>query len=256
MKEKLNEYVDKWVNVGLSTDKCDADAAIKAIKELYVAAGLNEPTKVIFTNNPLDAVKEIALIRDHDKNITRNLRYGLERDVNGKIASKLTSKIKKNMAYIKTGIDEKVTNPVFKKLCRSFLGKFNVELGFGNHDAYFLGVYDYLLNELDLKECERLIPYMDLAKNCGWFTCYSDIAILQGKPSKLIIDENNNLGDINTASVEYLTAQTETNKNDRLKLYFLDGEELEREDWIKKCVPLQSTLGKAILSENAKIKLD
>ena len=31
MKEKLSEYVDKWVNVGLSTDKCDVDAAIKEV---------------------------------------------------------------------------------------------------------------------------------------------------------------------------------------------------------------------------------
>lgn len=58
-KEQFPVYVDRWLKVGLSTERMDRDKAIAAIKKAYTLAGLKEPTKFYFTKSPMDAVKFI-----------------------------------------------------------------------------------------------------------------------------------------------------------------------------------------------------
>jgi hypothetical protein len=55
----------------------------------------------------------------------------------------------------------------------------------GQHDAAWLGYYDYFLNECDLESCKKLLPLMNLAKETGWHLFYTDIAILSERPIEL-----------------------------------------------------------------------
>lgn len=56
---------------------------------------------------------------------------------------------------------------------------------YGNQDASLLSFYDYFLEVCDVQEAAALKPLIDLAQHCGWWSPYSDFAVLQEKPTKI-----------------------------------------------------------------------
>src|SRR3990167_9173131 len=54
---------------------------------------------------------------------------------------------------------------------------------YGSHDASWLAFYEFFLNELDLKCCEKLAPMMHTAMHCGWWLPYENMVIASEKPS-------------------------------------------------------------------------
>lgn len=67
--EKMPAYVDKWLKIGLCTDRMDREAAIAAAKKAYKLAGLKEPTNFHFTKSPMDAIR---LISELDPKMSKN----------------------------------------------------------------------------------------------------------------------------------------------------------------------------------------
>lgn len=53
----LEVYRDKWIKIGLSTDRVDPAQAEEAVKLLYKCGGLSAPDKIVFANGPLHAKK-------------------------------------------------------------------------------------------------------------------------------------------------------------------------------------------------------
>jgi hypothetical protein len=52
---------------------------------------------------------------------------------------------------------------------------------YGQHEASWLGFYNYFLEQLKLEPCKKLIPLMDLAENANWWIPYKNIAIVSEK---------------------------------------------------------------------------
>lgn len=71
----LSVYRDKWIKIGLCTDRVDPDAATAAVTELYRCGGLEPPTKILFANGPDHAIK---LLKDLGitESITNTSVYG------------------------------------------------------------------------------------------------------------------------------------------------------------------------------------
>jgi len=60
---------------------------------------------------------------------------------------------------------------------------------YGQHDAPWLSLYGYYLEVCDLTVCQKLLPLMSLAENCGWWIPYEDIAILQEKTQEVHLND-------------------------------------------------------------------
>ena len=56
---KLPAYRDKWLAIGLSTERVDRDAATEAVKLMYTRAGLELPANIRFVNGPFEARKTL-----------------------------------------------------------------------------------------------------------------------------------------------------------------------------------------------------
>lgn len=56
---KLPEYVDRWMNIGLSTEPVNMEKATEAVKLAYRLAEQKEPTQFFHAKGPLDAIKII-----------------------------------------------------------------------------------------------------------------------------------------------------------------------------------------------------
>ena len=55
---------DHWMQVGLSTERCDRPKAERLVKSAYRAAGLDEPPIVVWMDSPLGGVLASAMIRN------------------------------------------------------------------------------------------------------------------------------------------------------------------------------------------------
>lgn len=59
---KFPEYVDRWTNIGLSTEPVDFENAKKAICSAYKRAKLKEPTKFHVVGGPIEAIEYIQKV--------------------------------------------------------------------------------------------------------------------------------------------------------------------------------------------------
>ena len=60
---------------------------------------------------------------------------------------------------------------------------------YGSHEAGWLCVYDFYLNECHLEECRKLVPLMQLAMIGGWWLPYEEMAIVSQKPTAMSMVE-------------------------------------------------------------------
>lgn len=93
--------------------------------------------------------------------------------------------------------------------------------GYGSHDASWLGFYDFMLTELRIKECEQLLPIMELAKVSGWWWPYENVCVVSQLPVDCIINKDGNLHNEDSPALKY---------EDDFCLYMLNG--IEVPDWL------------------------
>lgn len=79
----------------------------------------------------------------------------------------------------------------------------NNGLCFGQHDADFLSVFEFLKDECGLEMCNKLEPMMRLAKNCNWFIPFEGLAILSEKPIQSNLDAEGRLHAEGRMAIEY-----------------------------------------------------
>ena len=63
---------------------------------------------------------------------------------------------------------------------------------YGNHDANWLGFYEYMQSEI-MVSIPQIQGLIDLAKCCGWWAPYEGMVILQDRPSSIKFDDQNRL---------------------------------------------------------------
>lgn len=131
-RSKVVEYKEKWLSVGLSTERADRKQAEHWAKEAYKIADLTPPSKIEWAESPSDAIK---VIQKHDPSLSS------------------------------------------KEISSCFLH--------GNHSAGWLGFYEFFKNELHVEACNRMLPLIELAKVCGWWSAYDELIVLQERPIEI-----------------------------------------------------------------------
>ena len=77
------------------------------------------------------------------------------------------------------------------------------EMSFGNHDAFWLSYYDYFINVVGVKKCEKLLPSIELANHCGWISFYDTDVIVQERPSAIRFDDQRRIHSEVGPAIEY-----------------------------------------------------
>ncbi len=199
-EDKMPEYVYKWIEIALSTDDCDREKAEHWCKEAYKAAGLKPPKRIYWTNNPIECAELADSLDDRGRWVATLISYKIGCDVMMKIRDHFTDRAWDQAWYeLKCRIDDKISPFVGYELVWDQLrGMVDYHIWakivpqiHGSHDANWLCCHDYVLNELNVKECEKLVPLMELAKDCGWWAPFENVAILQEKPEKIRLKDGN-----------------------------------------------------------------
>jgi hypothetical protein len=82
---------------------------------------------------------------------------------------------------------------LYKSLGGSTANNFLNGMMFGNHEAYWLAVYDYFHTEVGVQNLEKIFPLLQVARTCGWVYCARDTAIVMSKPEFIHMDEERRL---------------------------------------------------------------
>lgn len=177
-ESKFQEYVDKWVRIGLDTKEIDMVSSVLVIKKAYKIANINPPMYFVGpVDGPYEAAVAESLINDHVKNQTV---FSSARELNDRI-------LRETNKYIESGKNTLQLNIV------------NQIYGF--HE-YWLCYYDFFKTECGM-DLSKIQPLIDLASVCGWWTPMTDVAIIQNKPILIKRDEQNRLHSVDGPSIKY-----------------------------------------------------
>ena len=211
-EDKMPEYADKWIGIGLSTDDCDRAKAEHLCEEMYKAVGLEPPKRIYWTNDPIECDELADKLDDKGSQVIKDhVRYRVWRHAMFEVECEVWYQVR-----------DKVGGQVFQKAWDQVWHQIEYLSGYqvtrqicGSYDADLLSCYDYVLNELNVKECEKLVPLMELAKECGWWASFENVAILQEKPKEIHM-KNGKLHCETGPAISY--------RGDKLKIWALDGE--------------------------------
>lgn len=159
--EVIDTLKDEWIKIGLNTDPIDVPAATKIISKIYENAGLPPPEITLVAPSPPDALRMWKTLPE----------LGWE-------AIKASNDPQKLVLEASRGVRLTRSEPL-------------INFCFGNMSAPILGFYDYFLNYKKLDGLDRIAPFIDLAKVCGWWMPLGSVAILVNRPNKLKFDEKN-----------------------------------------------------------------
>lgn len=144
---KMDDYIEKWINIGVSTEKINVEKSLAALKVAYEQVNLPFPKRYEVYDSPYAAI--IAMKEKYDTTVA--------------------------------------------------IGNFI----FGAHDAHWLSFFDYFKEVCNIKECEKLTPFMELAKHCGWVLLFDDLVVLTQKPVSIRWDDQNRTHCENDYAIKY-----------------------------------------------------
>jgi len=163
-KSKFPDYVKKWTDIGLSTERSDRPKTEEIIKKIYKNAGFGEP-KIVWSESPIGNFKALA-----------------------------------EMLKQEPGNENKTVDEILKEEYRENA----YHCMYGYHDADWLSFYDYFRNECNLvEETEPLVNLIELSKHCGWLLPFEYVCFVSERNIKLNRDTQGRLHSETEAAIEY-----------------------------------------------------
>jgi hypothetical protein len=92
---------------------------------------------------------------------------------------------------------------IYKSLGGSSFNNFMNGIMFGQHEAHWLGFYEFFKNEVGIKGIEKIDPLIEVAENCGWIYCGAEVAIVMDRPLYVKMDDTNRLHCENGPAIKY-----------------------------------------------------
>jgi hypothetical protein len=147
--EKLKEYQNEYLNIGLSTEPCDRTKAEAALTASYVYAHdvLNEKQKsktpnFIWADSPKQGLVLAAKIKANDKELTEDI-----------------------------------------------IKKTKNEVSYGSFECHWVAFYAYISEVLENKPQPIIEIAKNIVKNCGFYWIFNDTCVVCEKPVKIIMKE-------------------------------------------------------------------
>ena len=187
---QMEVYRDKWIAIGLSTAPANRAAAEDGIRRAYAAAGLDAP-KIVWCGSPLSQGLTRAIILD-----------------------------KKLIEDLGASVRDSVWDSVWDSV-RASVG----DSIYGQHDAAWLGFYDFFLQVCALKsQTKKLQGLWALSKSAGWALPHQQICWVSERHNILTRDNQGRLHNLTGPAVAY---------PDGWMIYAFRGTRISG-DWIEK----------------------
>src|SRR3990167_9079377 len=203
-KDKLTIYCDKWLAIGLETAPANRQEAEKGIELAYAIAGKQKP-KIVWCLSPLTSglvrhcilsIKKIgvgdsvgASVRASvGDSVGASVRASVGDSVRASVGASVGASVRASVgdsvwasvwdsvrASVRASVGDSVWASVWASVRDSVRDSVG-DSGYGQHDANWLGFYDYFSNELKLeKQTEKLKGLWIIAQNANWWLPHENI---------------------------------------------------------------------------------
>jgi len=161
----LPVYRDKWIDIGLDCTPINKVTARQSMSEIYTHSGFTLE-KVIFCESPLAAILTAILYKDGV--------FEYDEDYRGDGHQRLNIKDLESIALKRFG----------KSKLRGFVHEELNGCVYGNHEASWIGFYDYLRENFPELE-EETRPIVEIKKvtlEVNWFIPYDNMCFISNRP--------------------------------------------------------------------------
>ena len=170
-ESKFGGFVDYWIKVGLNCEPIDFELAKKQVAKCYEVAGKNPPSHYFLVESPRASCMLFSALKN---GVVPNGEIVKTADMAGWPQNK--GDMKDDMA-----------NQIY-----------------GYHDANWLAFYEFFRNECGLvKETEKIKPMIDLAHNCGWWSAYEEVCIIQERHESVLFDSDGRIHNDEGPAIKY-----------------------------------------------------
>jgi len=225
-QDRIPEYREEGLAVGLATGPCDRQAAELALVDVYRVAGLEPPELVVWFDSPMAGVMAAQILSlmgkegDALQTIISNAREGepptpfeapdehttaLPIVIDGliaQLADKLNLDSKVAAGMVNAAIKKTKATDFFENTRKQ-----TYQCGYGQHDSAWLSFYRFFYEVCDVEEAGRLMPLWELAKNCGWWWPFEHAAILTDRATVLNRDDQGRLHSTSEPAIGFADGQ-------------------------------------------------
>jgi hypothetical protein len=201
-KSKFQFYIKKWTDIGLSTEPSNRKEAEKGIVQAYKSVGLKKP-KIVWTTSPLASGLTrhfVQKIKDKKIDIGDSVGDSVWASVRASVGDSVRASVGDSVwdsvrASVRDSVRDSVRASVWDSVWAS---------GYGQHDANWIGFYDYFRNECGLnEETENLQGLTKVCENSGWFLPHENIVWISERHQVLKTDDLGRLHCENGPALSY-----------------------------------------------------
>ena len=216
-EEKMAEYRDKWIKIGLSTEPADKKEAEEGIRVAYKMAGLPQP-KIVWAGSPFGNALTRAIVTKilTDKKIGASVRDSVWASVGASVRASVWASVWASVGAsvgdsvwdsVRDSVSDSVWDSVRDSVRDSVWDSVRDSVrdsGYGQHDANWLAFYEYFKDVCDLsEETKKLVGLWKIAKSAGWYIPHEKICWVSERQSVLNRDEQGRLHSLSGPALSY-----------------------------------------------------
>jgi hypothetical protein len=199
----LPVYAKKWLEIGLSTKPSDKVLAEQGINKAYKVGGLKPPKKIIWCTSPLAMYLTEFVLKETLKEKRASVRDSVGDSVRASVGDSVRDSVRDSVgASVWDSVGDSVWDSVGDSV-RDSVGDSVRASVYGQHDAYWLGFYDFFNQTLNLKkETKKLEGLWILALSTGWTLPLNNICFSSERHNICTL-KNGNIHNDNGPAIKY-----------------------------------------------------
>jgi hypothetical protein len=139
--DRMPEFVERWLKIGLCTDPADRPAAEDGVRLAYKMAGLKEPERIVWCGSPLS------------QGLTRAIVFGLTGNAEANVGDSVWASVR---ASVRASVWASV-------------GAVRASV-YGQHEAGWLAFHEYFCDVCGLPEqTQKLCGIWKVAQSANWW---------------------------------------------------------------------------------------
>ncbi len=184
---------DKWIGIGLSTERAERPRAEAAVRLAYRRAGLAEPADIMWTGSPMaGAITAASVTRRRQRpglpaaaEVRSQVTCQVTRTASKRRGSRVSTRVRTEvMDHVERQVAGRVWGPVRRQIEQ--VERPTAGAGYGQHDAHWIAFYDALGQVgVDVSPLDGLT---EIAAACGWWWPFKNLCILTERHSRLECD--------------------------------------------------------------------
>ena len=198
-------YLERYLNVGLSTERCNRSLAERSIKNLFKVLDKKSPEFFIWVDSPKAALEIASIVEGFNQSIFSKKELEATESTFADVSKVDINSCKELLDNVYT----KSTKAKLKEIRQSMVSSYC----WGNLNAYWVGFYSYI-NEIVKKPIAEVAVVDAVVKNTGSYVSFSNLVIMSDRPTSIHFDENRVLHNTEGPAVEF---------PDGFKVFSLDG---------------------------------